>query len=342
MKNLILILATIIFMGCARVQTLNLEAHKYSNRPDHIVWIQIAGFSEEHLPLLKFNSSNTNTKSLLESSDCVGKMWNYNLYKLRPKANESFLSQMTGSKNIKNNCEDAKLTPVWKYAKEIGHDIAILEAGVDKSSSLESMLGCSNNSMLNLERDHFYKMSQASNDQFFHYQDSKEISSKRLKPGLYFDRSCQKGSCFSTLGNNFRVLWEQFSKERNKTFFLVRDFNFQNALNKKDISLMREALLEVERMLKATKDIVGKDTLILVTGAESVGLEFPNQGMDWVNFERTGKNLLYKNSSLMSPAFATGAMAENFCGIFDESDLQKRILFKPEDKVFNIDNVLPF
>lgn len=342
MRNLILILATMISIGCARVQTLNLEPHKYSMRPDHIVWIQVAGLSEEHLPLLKFNSSNTQNKSFLEDSDCVGKLWSYNLYTLRPKAYESFLSQMTGSKNIKNSCDDAKLIPVWRYLKEIGYDVAMLEAGTDKINSLESMLGCSNNMMIDLKEDHVYKMSQNPNGQYFHYQDSSEMSSKRLRPGIYFDRSCQKGSCFSNTANNFKTLWEQFSKDRRKTFFMVRDFNFQNAIIKKDVSLMRESLLEIERMLQATKNLKDKSILVVVTGAESLPLEFPNQGMDWVNFERTGKNLFYKNASLMSPVFAQGAMAENFCGIFDETEMLKRMLFKPDEKVFDIDNVLPF
>jgi hypothetical protein len=80
----------------------------------------------------------------------------------------------------------------------------------------------------------------------------------------------------------------------------------------------------------------------MVTGAESLPLEFPLQGKEWAEFEKTGKNVIYKNTSLMSPVLARGPMAENFCGIFDEAEMLKRTIYKPEAKKFNWDSVNPF
>jgi hypothetical protein len=44
----------------------------------------------------------------------------------------------------------------------------------------------------------------------------------------------------------------------------------------------------------------------------------------------------------MSPVLAVGAMSENFCGIFDESEMLKRVIYKPEEKVFNAELINPF
>ncbi len=104
-KNLFLISIILLVISCSRVQTLNMREHKYSKSPDKIIWLQIAGFSDELLPLLKFNNLNADISLFADRADCIGKMWNYNLFNLRPKASDSFLSQMYGIKNVKNDCQ---------------------------------------------------------------------------------------------------------------------------------------------------------------------------------------------------------------------------------------------
>ena len=343
MKRFLLAFILIFTASCARVQTLNLKPHEYSERPKHIVWIQVAGFSEEHIPLLRFNVTDASHKTFMEQADCVGKMWNFNLYKLRPEASNSFTSQMTGSKNVNGTCTDyeTKASPV--YLHEIGYEVAFLETGANADQSLEKSLGCSNNELLNMNEMRFYKMgaNSTSNLKTFHYQDSPDQVSESMKPGMYFDRSCQKGVCYSTLSNNFKTLWSRLIKDRLKTFFIVRDFNFQNALKKKDLNLAKESLLEIDRII-GTLPVDRNEILIMISGAESLPIEFPLQGKEWADFERSGKNLIYKNTSLMSPVLARGPMAENFCGIFDEADMLKRTIYKPERKKFNWDIVNPF
>lgn len=341
------LMTAIFLLGCARVQTLNMEPHAYSERPHHIVWIQIAGFSEEHLPLLKFNIPEVSYKTNLEKADCVGKAWAYNLYKLRPDADKSFLSQINGSKNIKGQCEDFETRPVWDYLFELGYASSILENGTGEDNSFERSMKCPQTGGINPKTMRFYRMGPdaasivESWKKPFHYQDSAEMISENAKPGIYYDKSCQKGVCYSSVSNNFKTLWQQIIKNQTSSFFMVRDFNFQKALRKKDIVFAKESLQEIERILNVVQASKRNDILVLVTGAESLNIEFPKEGKEWAEFERSGKNLIFKNSSLMSPVIAKGPMSENFCGLFDESDMLKRLIYKPERKKFSWDLLNP-
>lgn len=348
MKKTFLLCLLSFLYSCSRVQTLNLEPHRYSERPNHILWIQLAGFSEEHIPLLRFNVSDVEHHTSIEKVDCLGKAWNYNLFNLRPMAFESFLAQSLGTKNIKNNCEDYKVKSVWSFLAEMGYKVGIIESGADENQSLEKSLDCTPNEVLNLNMVRFYRMAPLKNNsdkhsrKLFHYQESPEALAEIMKPGIYYDKSCQKDLCYSSLSNNFKTLWNMLSKDQNQTFFLVRNFDFQNNLKRKDISSLKESLQEIDQMIAWIKSQKRDDVLIIISGAESLSIEYPVAGKEWADFEKTGKNVLFKNSSLMSPVLASGVMAENFCGIYEESELTKRILQKSEKKYFNWDNLIPF
>jgi hypothetical protein len=331
-------------VSCARVQTLNLKPQAYSERPKHIVWVQVAGFSEDHIPLLKFNVADTSFKTSLEQLSCVGKVWNYNLYELRPTAGNSFFSQLSGSKNIKGTCEDAQVPAIWSYLDNLGYSGAILENGASDTESIERVLACEQNKTLDLARTRYWKMgAESSGDKkTFHYQDSPAQITEIMAPGLYYDRSCQKGLCYSSLSNNFKTLWGKLKNNRGKSFFLVRDFNFQKALLKKDISFAKESLQEIDKIVAEIIAASDQEVLVIISGAEARPIEFPLQGKEWADFEKSGKNVVYKNSALMSPILAKGAMAENFCGIFDESEVLKRVIYRPEGKKFNWDSINPF
>ena len=51
----------------------------------------------------------------------------------------------------------------------------------------------------------------------------------------------------------------------------------------------------------------------------------PKKGKEWFEFERKGKHVVFRNASLLSPVLAKGAGAENFCGVFEEYEMVKRI-----------------
>lgn len=347
-KKILSFIAILIICGCARVQTLNLEKHNYSERPRHIVWFQIAGFSEEHIPLLKFNIPETSYHTSFEKADCLGKIWSFNLYDLRPSAAKSFLSQVNGSKNIKGECADYAPRPVWELLQEIGYSASLYENGASEEQSLENSLECPKNKTLDVSKLRFYrsgpdvKPGTLAKKKFFHYQDSIAGIQENLNPGLYYDKSCQKNLCYSSLSNNFKTLWGQFTKDQYQSFFLLREFNFLKALKKKDIGYAKEILQEIEKIVSWVKLQKDSNILILITGAESLNIEYPNEGNEWAEFEKSGKNVIYKNSSLMSPVFAFGSMSENFCGLFDESEMQKRVMYRPENKIFNWDVLNPF
>lgn len=323
------------------MQTLNLSEHKYSEKPDHIVWIQVAGLSEEQLALIKLNNLEVG-KLELEKMDCVGKAWNYNLYELRPSANKSFIAQINGSKNIKNSCEDYSAKNAWELLKDQGYSVGILEVGADKNNTLLNALECKDNTMLNDKEISFYSMSEGKGKKAFHYQDSAEASKLRTQPGIYYDKSCSGNFCYSSLVNNTKTLWGQFHRERSRSAFVIRDFNLQKAILARDLSQTKEALIELNRIIAEFNEAKREDLLVLVTSAESMPIEMPTQGKEWVDFVKGGKNLFYKKTALMAPVFAQGAMSENFCGMYEESEILKRLLYKPEEKVFNIDYVLPF
>ncbi len=339
------IVILIFLIGCARVQTLNLEKHNYSERPKHVLWIQLAGFSEEHIPLLRYNIADAQYRTELEKIDCVGKMYNFNLYQLRPQAHDSFLSQLLGTKNIKSQCEDFTQKPVWDFFNDLGYSGAILEDGAIENQSLEKSASCATQKILDFKKHRLYRMgpdiSSSKIAKPFHYQDQISTLKENLSAGLYYDKSCQKNSCYSTLSNNVKSLWGQLIKEKMQTFFLVREFNYLKALKKKDIGYAKEVLQDVERLLHWIKSQKREDVLLVVTGAESVGIDYPLEGKEWAEFERSGKNIYFRNSSLMSPALAVGPMSENFCGVFEESELLKRLLNYPDRKQFNWDYINP-
>jgi hypothetical protein len=317
-------LAALLISSCARVQTLNMEKHTYSERPHHIVWIQLAAFSEEHIPLLKFNVPEVNYRTSFEKVDCLGKMWNFNLYELRPNAGKSFLSQLNGSKNIKGQCEDYDSKPVWDYLAEMGYASSVFENEASDDVTLEKGLQCHQAGVVNTSNMRFYRMGpeasalEGTGKKTFHYQDSAAAIQEIVRPGLYYDKSCQKNVCYSSISNNFKTIWSQLIKDQNQTFFLVRDFNFSKALKKKDINYAKESLQEIERIVSWINSQKREDVLVIITGAESMNIEYPKAGKEWAEFERSGKNVVFKSSALMSPVIAQGPMAENFCGLFDD------------------------
>lgn len=334
MKKILFLILLQVFVGCSSVQTLNMKPHSYEKRPRHVIWLQVAGLAEEHISLLKFNVANANYKTYLEQMDCVGKAWSYNFYQMRPDAKTSFLSQVTGSKNVKNSCDDAQHRPAWHYFKNLRYRVSLIENGATKDEELLNLASCETNNQLELKDVRYYRTGLDQDPKLgatFHYQDSPEQVAQFLKEGVYTDRSCQKGQCFSTLSNNVIGLWNFNHRNETRTFTLIRDFAFQKALAKKDLSLAKETLQELEKVIAYFGEMNREDLLVVVSSAASLPLEFPRQGLEWSEFEKSGKNVLYKNTSLISPVFAQGAMAENFCGIFEENEMLKRILYKSEE-----------
>jgi hypothetical protein len=344
MNKLLTIIYIFIVSSCARVQTLNIEPHNYSQKPDHVIWIQLAGFSSDHIPLIKYNNQLSQRKTWFETADCSGKMFDYNLFNLRVDAEKSFLSQLLGSKKIINNCTDFDRHFIWEKFKKDGYKVSILEKNISKEDSIEKLIDCNSEFKNDFSEIRFWKMASGnvvSSPKYFHFQDTEEKINSYLLDGTYSDKSCQNGICFSSVLNNIKTLYSRLAKENAKTFLLIRDFSYLNALKKKQIFEARDILNEVDQLLKWTQSIKS-NTLVLISGAEVINFDYPSEGEEWELFLKSGKNFTYKSTSLMSSVIAKGAMAENFCGIFEEADIYRRLEFKTPAKKFNLDFINPF
>ena len=102
----------LLFASCAQVTSLNLTKHQFGVQPRKIIWVQIAGFSREHVALLKYDYRNSSNQTSFEKFLCYGSTWEYNLYDIRPSYKSSFNSQVTGKSNITNTCSDYEEQPI--------------------------------------------------------------------------------------------------------------------------------------------------------------------------------------------------------------------------------------
>lgn len=332
-KDFIILILAFVNLSCAKVSTLSLRGHNFSKRPSQIVWLQIPGLTDEHIAMLKFSQRETNRLIALEDFQCVGKMWNYNLFELRPEAELGLLSQMTGSKNIKNTCGQLPERPFWDYFHEFGYKVGVFESGANEKQTLWNSRTCAEASPKWSQNLTLWLASKSrdSENKFFHYQEKESYQAGEV----YYDRACQQGQvCHTSLFENATALWERFKGERGMNFFVIRDFSYLNALAKNDINLARERLSEIEKTLSYFMygNQVSNDTLILLTSSQARNFELPKAGREWEGFEKRGKHVIFKNSSLTSLAMARGARAENFCGIFEENEILGRLIFTPEDK----------
>ena len=317
----------VFIFGCASSPTLNLREKDFNVKSKKVIWFQIPGFSENHLSLLKFSGNNPNHKLSFEESHCLGKTWRYNLFKLRPAPFEGFMTQMTGRKSVKSNCSDFNKKPFWAYLNMESNKIGIFERGKGHFSSEKLFEHCSGGKS-NFQKNVYYWFSNKSipnvDKNNFHFLEQGSFP----KADVYFDRACNTKFCDSTLLGNVKSLFRRWSVGKKSFVFIIRDFNYLKAIKNKKILDVRNLLFELEEsysffLSKAKKE---KDMLVIFSGSGALNFEFPNSGKKWFQFEKSGKNVVYRRESLMSPIMATGASSENFCGIYHEAGVFKRLL----------------
>lgn len=328
----------LLFVSCAQIGTIGLKKHEFDNIPAKIVWLQIPGLDEELLSILRFYNKSADSKSSFEKSMCVGKIWNYNLYSIRPSPRDGMMAQMTGSKNIKGDCTDYTRNPIWKALTQSGFVAGVFEKTENDNDSLIKAFECDSKNFTNdlfLWRMKFVdnvKVNLANN--FFHYQDRDGL----YTPGVYYDKSCQKEGCLTSLVKNIKSLYQRFNASRPKNIFIVRDFTFYNAMKRQDIQLAIESLLEIESLYEyfLNEQRENKTLLLIVSSTSSLKIELPTQGNEWRKFEQERKNILLKNQSLISSVWANGPKSENFCGIYDEAEVFQRILWSRKRNIWDI------
>lgn len=308
--------------SCVLQHSINFHPHAFNSTPRKIIWIQVAGLSEEHLALLKFFRTNVDEKMVLEKMPCFGKTWSFNLFDLRPKSELGFMSQVTGKKNMVGTCQDYTQRPLWSYASLSGYKTALFERRLQNGGIGES--GCNEESEY-LRNMVVWKMQKTTNKKakFFHPQ---------LRPDwdvgeIYYDQACQKDVCQSNLGQNVLFLFEKFTQLKSNYLFIVRDYSYLEYLKSRNLKKARDVLHEIEFLTKYFYQLVehsaNEDILFVVSSTSSMPIDFPEQGENWSKLSEE-HIASYKNTSLLSPVWAMGAKAENFCGLYEESELFER------------------
>ena len=335
------------FVSCSQVRTINLQRHHFSTHPKQVVWIQVAGLRPEHLSMLRFNRFDSHQPLSLESATCIGHVWNYNIYNLRPKAHESFLAQIHGTKNITNTCDDFASEPFWELLGTEEYRVGIFETS-GQFSYEEKIRECRTQELEDsfgvdaYDNAIFWKMTRRTQSEnqnslpTFHYQSSDSFESGQV----YYDQTCQGPRCFAGVSQNLASLWSRFSPDYQRKILIVQDYTYLEALKNQDIQKAREILSEIEKAYQYFSDIqkTRSDFLLVLSSAESMGLEMPSQGQQWEDFEKSGSNIIYQRSSLDSVVYAQGAMAENLCGIYEEAEIGRRIPWKVQESRFFLFN----
>jgi hypothetical protein len=334
------LLFLLLISGCAQVTSLNMQKHEFGILPTKIIWFQIAGLEEEHLAMLRFQYAGER-KSAFEENTCIGKSWNYNLYQLRNPAEASFLSQLTGKKNVKMNCEDAELRPIWSYLVGNGYNTGILEIGASKTQSLLRMNECPEKGKDFLSSLYYWiRKEEVPIGETFHYRETVPLEVDKV----LYDKTCDAKTCYSSITDDFKSIYQSFRRVSSKHLLVVRDFSYLAALEKKDFTAAKGVLNDLERSLaealQETKN--STDYLVLVTSGDSRFVDMPDQGKAWYEFEKNGVAPQVKRTKLTNLVIATGARAENFCGIYDDSQVFERILSGPKQLGLELKFLNPF
>lgn len=332
-----LLLLTLI--GCTQVTSLNLKKHQFGLLPTKIIWFQIAGLEEEQLAMLRFQQTGEKFTSF-EDNICVGQTWNYNLYNLRNSAQATFLSQMTGKKNIKNSCDDAQMRPIWNYIYGNGYNTGVLESGASSTEKLSHFNSCGEQGVVFLSSLYYWSRTRPEpGAPTFHYSESIDVKPNQIT----YDRTCGENDCGSRILDDFKSIYEKFKKHSLKHLFIVRDFSYLEALDKGDFKQARLILGDLERTYaEALKYSNNSDYLILLTTGDSRFVDMPDQGKSWYEFEKDYKNAKVKRTKLTNMVLASGARAENFCGMYDDSQVFERILSGPKQQGLELKIINPF
>ncbi len=328
--------------GCAQVTGLNMRRHQFGRQPTKIIWFQVAGLNHEQLAMLRFGFPSSSDKTALESAVCVGQAWSFNLYKLRPTVHQSMMSQVTGKKDLAGTCEDWNLKPLWDYLDSNSYKTGILEVDSRQDESLLGSVACGEKPQGYLSETILWLMRAENPLGAESYLPAVNQDYRAGK--VYWDKTCNAQGCGSGLRMSLGSIYRHFSKNASKHMLLIRDFTLIHALERKNFVAAREALREIDKtaesFYQASDD--RDDMLVLVSGAGSVDIDFPAEGKDWQKFDLRGEGALPRRGELISPVFAHGARAENFCGIFEESQMFERVLSGPKQQGLELKIINPF
>jgi hypothetical protein len=158
-----------------------------------------------------------------------------------------------------------------------------------------------------------------------------------------YDRTCNETSCGSSITEDMIAIYSKFKKISSKHLFLIRDFSYYRELDKKNFAKAREILVDIEKAYaEALKLTESSDYLVLLTTGDSRFIDMPDQGKGFYEFNKNNKNISVKRTKLTNLVLASGARAENFCGIYDDSDVFDRILSGSKQQGLELKFINPF
>lgn len=325
-------------LGCAQVTSLNLQKHEFGVQPRKIIWIQVAGLKPEHFALLKYDKVKAGYATSFEKFLCYGNIWQHNLYKLRPNINSSQLTQLTGKNNIKQSCEDYKHKAIWSYLGEQGYKTALFKTKI-KSNPKKSCEAEKKNFYKNLI---VWKMDRKAKKNINYFHLEKDDVYKKNK--VYYDTACLTGKCFNSISKNIAATFERFNKNAKRFLYVFQDRSFYESLNYNNFNKAKRVLNELDLSIRYFQSYISenKDALLLVTGLNSLDINYPLEGKRWEQYLKRGKFISSNKSELVSPVMALGARAENFCGIYNQSEVLTRIFSGAKQQGLELKFINPF
>ncbi len=318
---IIFICLSFCIQSCTQTATVGLKKFSPHAQPTRFVWFQIAGLSTEQLTLLKLMKREREQSNFFESAICFGEIWGYGLLKLRPSLEEHLYSQVSGGKLLQNRCEGGSSNAIWNYFSQAGYKTGIFE-NLPGRYSLIHQERCVKNSRTTLWLRDFNKLTTKGRA----LEDYLPGADKDWKEGeQYFDQTCRSEKCTSNLSENFSKIYQKFFLNRKNSFLLFRDFSLYWAILAADYPLMIQRLEELTKFLNLLAAIESNETLLIVTGVNPMGPKLPNYGDEWLKvFQK--KNISHKTQQhMLAPVFSHGPRAENFCGLYGESEILERM-----------------
>jgi len=322
-------------VSCTKVKTINTKEHSFNTYPEKLIFIQVPGLSEEHLAYLKYKRPLFSYQTWAEGFSCFGKMWRYNLHELRPSVEEGTVSQITGYSGSKKKCDLYSGPTLWSALNKFDYESAVVERG--NAKAYESAVGC---------KKDFYKDSTLFISAFgakkfskntFHHERENEYKNSEV----YIDQSCKRGECFSKSAEVFFHAWNSL-KNKPKKFMLFKDYSLLNAIRSNNTKKFLTYLEDFNKMVSdINRLIINKDsnTTLIISSTSPQRITWPTSSRNWNRV-----NLLKSTSDreLMAPIWATGAMSENFCGIYAEHEVFNRVFWRPKKTKFPLMDALGF
>jgi len=356
-KFIIFIIFYFFLLGCVQQPTIGLNPHQFNYFPQKVIYFFLPGLDFSQIEFAFVDQASQLKGSVYRQFVCQGQSINYNLADLRPRPLSVLLMQITGKIN-----QDASKCEAWtgntftlpfkdfdasrgnrfftlNTSKRSRSEFPVfwVESGVNLENSLLRSNICEGekwtSSLHYFLLNHQIPLAIDSKFPLSPYQ--MWGSDQKPSTGFKIETSCQNiktgnKKCTNSKKEMFQKLALKLSNEKRYAF-IWSDFDLYNSIQEKNWKEMYKVLDEYQEILNYVLTTSSSETLVLVTSAASMPILYPPEGNAWKEMSQSNNSSknwswLKNNSSLGSPVFAYGASAENFCGIYESSEVYYRLL----------------